>query len=90
MNAVALRPGSWPPSPGLEPWAIFDLELVGPGQVFGGDAEPRRRDLLDLGVVTAAVRARPVPRRVLAALAGVGGPARALDADGQGLMRLGR
>ena len=23
MYAVALRPGSWPPSPGLEPWAIL-------------------------------------------------------------------
>jgi hypothetical protein len=23
MNAVAFLPGSWPPSPGFEPWAIL-------------------------------------------------------------------
>ena len=45
----------------------LDLELVGPGQVGGRDAEARRGHLLDPGVVTAAVliRActRPDPRR---------------------------
>ena len=53
MYAVALRPGSWPPSPGFEPCGDLDLELVGAGEVLGGDAEPGRGDLLDPRIVAA-------------------------------------
>src|SRR6185503_1867486 len=67
----------------------LDLELVGPGEVGRGDTEPRRRDLLDPRVVAAAGGGRGVPGRVFAALAGVRGAARPLDADGQGLMGFG-
>ena len=66
----------------------LDLELVGAGEVGGGHAEPGRGDLLDPGVVAAAVGGRGVPGRVLAALAGVRRAAGALDADGQRLVGL--
>ena len=52
---------------GLRALGDLDLELVGAGEVRGGHAEPGRRDLLDPGVVGAAVRrparTRPGPRR---------------------------
>ena len=67
----------------------LDLELVGAGEVRGGHAEPRRRDLLDPGVVAAAVGGRGVPGGILAALAGVRGAAGTLDADRQRLVGFG-
>ncbi len=68
----------------------LDLELVRSGEVRCGDPEPRRRDLLDARVATSAVRVGGVPRRILAALPGVRGPAGPLDPDRQRLVRLGR
>ena len=67
----------------------LDLELVGSGEVGGGHAEPCRGDLLDPGVVAAAVGGRGVPGGVFPTLAGVRGAARALDADRQRLVGLG-
>ena len=68
----------------------LDLELVGAGEVRGGDAEPGGRDLLDLRVVALAGRRRGVPGRILAAFAGVRRAAGALDADRQRLVGLRR
>ena len=48
----------------------LDLQLVGAGQVLGGDAEAARGDLLDGRVALGAD-----PGRVLAPLAGVRPPA---------------
>jgi hypothetical protein len=45
--SVTLKPGSWPPSPGLAPLGDLDLDLAALVQIFGGDAEPARGDLLD-------------------------------------------
>ena len=56
--SVTLKPGSWPPSPGLAPWATLisiSRQLV---EIFGGDAEAARGDLLDRGVGVVAVRPR--------------------------------
>ena len=84
-----LAPGQLAALAGLGALGDLDLELVGAGEVGRGHAEPGRGDLLDPGVVALAVRARRVPGRVLAALAGVRRAAGALDADGQRLVRLG-
>ena len=73
----------------LRPLGDLDLELIGAGEIRGGDAEPCRRDLLDPGVPPPPVGTRGVPRRILATLPGVGGTTRALDADRQRLVRLG-
>ena len=43
-----LCPGNWPPSPGFAPCAILICSWSALTQVLGGDAEARRRDLLDL------------------------------------------
>ncbi len=43
-------PGSWPPSPGLAPWAILICSLLGVDQVFAGHAEAARGHLLDRAV----------------------------------------
>ena len=68
----------------------LDLELVGPGEVGRGDAEPRGRDLLDAGVTPATVGSRPVPGRVFATLAGVRRATGTLDPDRERLVRLRR
>ena len=47
----------------------LDLELLGPHQVLGGDAEPRRCHLLDPVVEAVAFRQRAEERGILAALA---------------------
>ena len=74
---------------GLRALGHLDLELLGPGQIRRGHAEPGGRDLLDPGVGPFAVRARRVPGRVLAALAGVRCAAGPLDPDRQGPVGLG-
>src|SRR5439155_14104555 len=75
---------------GLRTLGDLDLELLASREVRRRDPEPGRRDLLDPGVVALAVRARDVPRWILAAFAGVGGSAGTLDPDRQGLVRLRR
>ncbi len=69
---------------GLRALRHLDLDVVGVGEVLGGDAEAARRDLLDrrtaLGVVETL--------GVLAALAGVGLAAEAVHRDGEGLVGL--
>ena len=66
---MTLKPGSWPPSPGLAPCATLISSSRHCVEVFGGDAEPARGHLLDRRVGVVAVGARRVARRVLAALA---------------------
>ena len=83
-----LAPGQLAALAGLGALGDLDLELVGAGEVRGGHAEPGRGDLLDPRVVAPAVRARHVPGRILAALAGVRGAAGALDPDRQRLVGL--
>ena len=90
MYGGRLAPGQLAALARLGALGDLDLELVGPGEVRGGHAEPRRRDLLDPRVAPAAVGVRHVPRRVLAALAGVRGATGPLDADRQRLVGLGR
>ena len=90
MYAVTLRPGQLAALAGLGALGHLDLELVGAGEVLGGHAEPGRGDLLDLRIGRAAVLARRVPGRVLAALAGVRGAAERLDPDREHAMGLGR
>ena len=74
---------------GLGALGDLDLQLIRPGKVGGGDAEAGGGDLLDPGIAATTVRAGCVPGRILAALTGVGGAARSLDPDGQGLVCLG-
>ena len=83
-----LAPGQLAALARLRALGDLDLELVGAGEVRGGHPEPRRRDLLDPGVVAPAVGAGDVPGRVLAALAGVRGAAGPLDPDRQRLVGL--
>ena len=83
-------PGSWPPSPGLAPWAILiwrSSALTRYSQVTPNRPEAtclmalRRRSPFGVGRVAVGV---------LAALAGVRPPAEAVHGDGQRLVRLGR
>ena len=84
-----MRPGSWPPSPGFEPWAILISSWSARARYVA--VTPNRAD------ATCLIRAswrRPsasgrVPGRVLAALAGVRGAAGPLDPDRQRLVGLG-
>ena len=80
-------PGSWPPSPGLAPWAILICSLAGVDQVVAGHAEAAGGHLLDGAVLRVAVRQRHVAGRVLAAFAGVALAADAVHGDGQRLVR---
>ena len=88
MNLSTLWPGSWPPSPGLAPWAILICSSVGVDEVVGGHAEATRGDLLDGRAHAVAVGQRHEASRVLAALAGVGASAQAVHGDGQGRVGL--
>ena len=89
MYAVALRPGSWPPSPGFEPWAILISSWSARARYVA--VTPNRADATCLIRASRRSPSGPgrVPGRVLAALAGVRGAAGPLDADRQGLVRLG-
>ena len=75
---------------GLGALGDLDLELLGASEVGGRDTEPGTGHLFDGAVMPVAVLVLHVPRRVLAALAGVAGHAQAAQADGEGLVRLGR
>ena len=73
---------------GLGALRHLDLQVVGVHQVLAGDAEPRRRDLLDRAAARVAVGVRDVARRILAALAGVRLAAEAVHRDRERLVRL--
>src|SRR6266550_1603637 len=73
----------------LRPLRDLDLELLGPLQVAGGDAEAGGRDLLHLVVVSDSI-AVVVHVGVLATLARVGPCADMVHRDREGFVRLGR
>ncbi len=79
-------PGSWPPSPGLAPWAI--LICRSSAFVRYSDVTPKRPDATCL-IGRAAARVVEAVG-VLAALAGVRLAAEAVHGDGQRLVGLGR
>ena len=80
-------PGQLAAFAGLGALGHLDLQLLGVDQVFAGDAEAARGDLLDGAVLRVAVGQRHVARRVFAALAGVALAADAVHGDGQRLVR---
>ena len=65
----------------------LDLNLDGARQVAAGHAETARRHLLDGAALAVAVCQRRLARRVLAALAGVAAPTKAVHGDCQALVR---
>ena len=65
----------------------LDLEIVGVDEVFARHAEARGRDLLDGAPPRVAVGVRRVPRRILAAFAGVRLAAEPVHRDGERLVR---
>ncbi len=67
----------------------LDLELLGPHQVFRGDAEACRRNLLDPVVQPVAVGERLIAGRILTPLARIRFPSHPVHADRQGRVRLG-
>ena len=72
IYSSTLWPGSWPPSPGLAPWAILICSSSALTRYSAGHAEAARGHLLDGAAARVAVRHRGCEaRRVLAALAGV-------------------
>ena len=68
----------------------LDLQLFGPDEVLGGDAESGRGYLLDPVVASVAVSQTSIAGWILAALAGVGAGSHPVHGDRQGGMRLGR
>ena len=73
---------------GLGALRDLDLQLVGAHQVLGRHAEPARRHLLGARALAVAVRQRRVPRRVLAAFAGVAPRAEPVHRHRDRLVRL--
>src|SRR5439155_17142377 len=73
---------------GLRALGDLDLELVGAGEVGRRHPESAGRDLLDAGIEALAVRARRVPRGILATLPGVRGAAGPLHPDRHGTVGL--
>ena len=71
----------------LGPLRHLDLKVVGVDEVFAGDAESRRRHLLDGAAPRIAVRIALVARRILAAFAGVRLAAEAIHRDRNRLVR---
>ena len=57
ISADTLWPGSWPPSPGLEPWAILICSSSAWARYSGVTPKRPRGDLLDLGVLVVAAQA---------------------------------
>ena len=61
MNSVTLKPGSWPPSPGLAPWAIlisssrqrFSYSAVTPKPLVDGMFQRRNGLLFAYGMTNA-------------------------------------
>ena len=85
-----LWPGSWPPSPGLAPWAILICSSRALHQVFAGHAEPAAGHLLDGAGAAVAVGVGLEAGRVFAPFAGVAAAADAVHGDGQRLVRFAR
>src|SRR5207237_3199793 len=73
---------------GLGALGHLDLQIGRVDQVLARDAEPPGGHLLDRAPTPVTVGIAPVPRRVLAALAGIRAPADAVHRDGEGLVRL--
>ncbi len=90
IRSVTLWAGKLPAFTGLGALHDLDLQLFGSREVFGGDAEPGRGDLLDPVVGPVAVAEAVVVRRVLAAFPGVGPGSHAVHGDGERRVRLGR
>jgi len=57
ISALTLWPGSWPPSPGFEPWAILMFSSSAKAQYSG--VTPKRPDAICL---MRELRSRAVPR----------------------------
>ena len=74
MSGVTLLAGQLAALARLGALGDLDLELLGPREVLGGDAEPGRRDLLDGRVTADAAGPSSYQAGVLAALAAVGAP----------------
>ena len=88
IHGYTLAPGSWPPSPGLAPWAILIWSSLRLRQVVAGHAEAAGRDLLDRAVLRVALFVGPgVALGVFAAFAGVGLAADAVHGDGERFVR---
>ena len=87
---VHLAAGQLPALAGLRALRHLDLQIVRIHQVFDGDAEAARGDLLDRGPHRIAVRQRLVAIGLLAAFAGVRLAADAVHRDRQRGVRLAR
>ena len=72
---------------GLRALRHLDLQVVRVDQIFAGDAEARRRHLLDGAAARIAVRIGHVARRILAAFAGVRLAAEAVHRNRERLVR---
>src|SRR5271170_5009406 len=72
----------------LGPLRHLDLQLVRVDQVMTGDAETRRRHLLDRTAAEVAVGVAHKPRRILAAFAGVALAADPVHRDREIFVRL--
>src|SRR3546814_9536509 len=66
----------------------LDLEIIGIDQIFGGDAEAARSDLLDRRAHRIAILPRAEAIRLLAALTGVGADADAVHRQTERRVRL--
>ena len=90
ISALTLWPGSWPPSPGFEPWAILMFSSSANAQYSG--VTPNRPDAICLmrELRSHALPAGAVPGRVLAALAAVALAAEHVHRDRERLVGLGR
>src|SRR5690606_8189136 len=82
-DLVDLVTGQLPAFAGLGALGHLDLDIVGIDEIFGGDAETTRGDLLDRRAHRVAVIERAETLRILAALAGVRLPADAVHRQGQ-------
>src|SRR3989442_578753 len=69
---IDLVAGQLPALAGLGALGHLDLKVVRVDQVLAGHAEARGGDLLDRAPPPVAIRVASVPRRILAALSGVG------------------
>jgi hypothetical protein len=83
-----LVPRKLAPLAGLGPLGHLDLELVGVDQVFRGDPEPSRGDLLDPGAQAVSVGKRDVAGGVFSSLSAVAAAAEAVHRQRDRLVHL--